>query len=342
MKSVLFLTLWAFFAQILPLAAQTNTPELIQDTLVIRLEGRNQIHITSQSLKKLTEYERADSLKQFFFTDLQKALSAGVFTEMPQRLHYLVSPDGKRRLKAEINPEPEKFDLKREANRLRLDLPQNHYTVYDLKNDVQMHFFMEDSASLELVENARIKPALQEIAQEEKKLKKHYKYTVEKQGEVYTTKGSEGNKLDMITAEPIFGVGLIGNQLTPVLGATLKLTLHDKYALPKYQFGLHYYGFNLPAEPGYRFRDVNLGSITDFSFGVNASRKEGNTRWIGIQAGMVNEIHNNLLPDKALKTGIFISQGTLTYGIDVIKTDRGFKFDGDQSGIYMFTIKTNF
>ncbi len=345
MKNVIILTCWALFAQILPLAAQQNNhkiPEVLQDTLVIKLQDRNQIHVTGTTLTELAKYERADSLKQLFLQDLETGFTHGSFAELPQRLHYLVSADGKRRLKAEFtDPAEDKFNLEHEKNRLRLDLPRNHFTVYDLKTNVQTHYYLQDSAALQELANTRIKPALDEAAQEDKKLKKFVKYTVEKQGDLYMGKGTAGNKTDMLSLEPLLGLGLIGNQPSPVFGATIKITLHDKYAVPRYQLGYNYFGVILPALPESSFKDVNPGSMFDIFFAINTTRVVGKINWLGISGGMTNETRNKILPDHAFKAGFLFSHKSLTYSLDFIRTD-GSIFYKKGNSISLFSIRTSF
>ena len=354
MKNVIFLTCWALFAHILPLAAQFQTspaqyfnnpnfPEILQDTLVIRLQDTNQIHLTGATLTELATYERADSLKQFFFADLEKAFDQQVFSELPQRLHYLVNADGKRRLKADFSdPSAEKFDLEHEKKRLYLDLPQTHYTVYDLKTNVQLHFYLQDSTSIALIKEAQIKPALQEMAQDEKKLKKFVKYTVEKQGDVLKANPTRGSTVDMLEVGPLLGVSLIGNQLSPTLGAYVNLILQNRYSIPRYKFGMQYYGFILPSESGYNFREVNPGSMFDLICGVNAASHDKKVQWVGVSVGLTDKTRNDILPKHAFKSGFFVERGAFIYSAEGIKTSSKF-YEKDQSKfLYMFSIKTTF
>src|SRR4051812_24687730 len=73
----------------------------LNDTLVIRLKGDDQIFVIGKELKLMVEYQQADSIKQLFLNDYRKALEEHVVSRDMQTIHYFVHPSGKRRIKAE-------------------------------------------------------------------------------------------------------------------------------------------------------------------------------------------------------------------------------------------------
>src|SRR5688572_5745226 len=162
MKNIVFLLCLIFIVFTFSAQAQTPNSQDQQDTLMVKLQDRSQVFLIGKSLKNLSDYKRADSLKALFFTDLEKSLAANNFPETPKRIHYFVNLAGKRRLKAEIPGETEtSFDLDYEKKRMQLDLPALHYTIYDLPGNVEVHFFMADTTAFKTMRTTSLNSAIQ-------------------------------------------------------------------------------------------------------------------------------------------------------------------------------------
>ncbi|MBK0404813.1 hypothetical protein I5M27_17610 [Adhaeribacter sp. BT258] len=332
MKNIKLFMCLAFIALTFPLWAQTNTEQNPQDTVLIRLQGRNQVHIIGKRLRTLATYERADSLKAYFFSDLNKSLQNGSFPEMPKRIHYFVSQQGKRRLKAEINEEfAAKFDLGYEKTRMNLDLPPLHYTIYDLPENVEIHFFLEDSAATELAATTMLSPALQAVKKEGKKANLLSTYRLEKTGFGFENRNPKKNKV--ITLEFNGGLGgmLFGSQLSPVISYDLYITLPSRRFL-KHRFGASYNGFLLTDFKEGKFENLNTGTSLKgyYQFKINSTGQHDS--WFGLSAGYVGTDKSTGLKRNEFIWGLISTQGRNSFSADMIPL-------GNKEAFLLFTYK---
>jgi hypothetical protein len=144
----------------------------LQDTLALHLGGTSRIFITGRTLREISTYTKADSLKELFLDDFEKLYKGQSQTEIPQVIHYLVHGSGKRRMKVGTdmyNDVP--FDLAKEKQRLNLDLPKWEYTIYDLAREIEIHFYLEDSNQLSLLDDVSLSEAIQRSRLNAKKFK---------------------------------------------------------------------------------------------------------------------------------------------------------------------------
>ncbi|MFC5271359.1 hypothetical protein [Adhaeribacter terreus] len=333
MKSINSFMCLLFIAFTFPVLAQQKTSfSADQDTVLIRLQGRNQVHIIGNRLRTLATYERADSLKASFFSDLDKSLQNNAFPELPKRIHYFVSPEGKRRLKAEINEEfAAKFDLGYEKNRMNLDLPPLHYTIYDLPENVEMHFFLEDSATFELATTTMLSPALQKVKNEGKKANLLSTYRLEKTGFGFERRNPK--KTNVVTLEFNGGLGamLFGSQPCPVISYELYLTLPSSRFL-KQRFGGSYNAFILTDFKDGKFENLNTGTHLKgyYQFKLNSTGQADS--WLGISAGYVDTKRSTGLKRKELAWGLTCTQSRNNFSADFIPV-------GNKESYFLFTYK---
>jgi hypothetical protein len=318
MKNIKIFMCLLFIAFTFRAQAQTTTT---QDTLQIKLQGRNQVLYTGNSLEKLTKYHRGDSLKTLFFADLEKTLAAGTFAELPKRIHYFVNQQGKRRLKAEINEDAAtKFDLAYEKKRMELDLPPLHYTIYDLPRHVEIHFLLEDSAAFEMVNQTELNKAIKTLHKDRNKLTGLGTYQVEQVGFGFEKRKRKKRQNLTIESTASLGALLLGNQPSPLLSFDMFMTIPLASNTVAIRLGGSYTGFMLTDFQDGRFGNINPGNFWDGSLQFSIDRSKNN--WFGISFGQLSTEEPAGLPHNSFKFGLLTSFGenTLEYGfVDVSK-----------------------
>lgn len=325
----------AFIAFSLPLFAQNLAAQTTQDTLQIRFQGRNQVFIIGKSLKSLTAYHRADSLKSLFFADLKKSVESGTFSEIPKRIHYFVNQQGKRRLKAEVNEDAAaKFDLQHEKNRMVLDLPPLHYTIYDLPQAVELHFFLEDSTVFEAAVATELKPALQRLEKDRKKLTGLTAYKVEKNGFGYESRNPKPKSWISVEVVPAAGGMLLGNQPSPLISYDIFLSMPGQFIRSNdLRLGFSYNAFVLTEFSNGQFRKINPGEFWHGSLQFNYQKEKSG--WFGVSAGQLDNTHANGLKNNAFKWGLISTYGPNILGIDIVHLSR-------KTQLLMLTFKRSF
>jgi hypothetical protein len=266
------------------MAQKTNNQT---DTLLIKLEGRSQLLVTGKTFEDLINYKRADSLKSLFLADLAKATEAGVITGENRNVRYLVSSNGQRRIKAAAEPFTEEaFDLEKEKTRMNLDLPSYEYTIYDLAENVQMQFYLQDSTSISLIEKTNISEAIAQL-KDRRDREKYYRIDVEKSNGQYNLTRHKGEATDNIQLSPVMGMISIGNKFSPTVGTTLKVNLFNKYERPSMRFGLDYTFSVLSDYSDGKFTNINVLTHYDLSWVFNLGAAYETSRWFGFEAGYI-------------------------------------------------------
>ena len=330
----------ASIAFTLPLWAQKSLDKTENDTLQIRLQGRNLVYITGKSLKALTEYKRADSLKTLFLEDLKKSFAANAFAENPKRIHYFVNQQGKRRLKAEVNEDDAaKFDLEFEKKRMRQDLPPLHYTIYDLPKNIEIHCFLEDTTALAWLRETSLNDGVKVLEKDRRKLTGLSSYRLEKTGFGFEKRNA--HKRDELRIELQVGLGalLFGNQPSPLIGYDIWVTLPHipKASTNNFRLGFSYNAFVLTDFSEGQFRSVNPGSYWSGMLQSNFGLQKDT--WLGISAGQISTWDPSGLPKNAFKTGLIVNYERNVISFDAIEVDK-YKFSwGKRRQMYMVTYK---
>jgi hypothetical protein len=326
MKKIKLFMCLVFIAFSLPVWAQSPATPAGQDSLQIRLQGRNQVIITKKSLKALTEYKRADSLKTLFLVDLRKSFANNVFAETPKRMHYFVNQQGKRRLKAEINEDDAaNFNLEYEKNRMKQDLPPLHYTIYDLPQNVEIHFFLEDTSALKVISETSLNGGVQVLEKDRKKLGGLTAYKLEKTGFGFEKHNRAPSREMHLEVVPSCGALLLGNQPSPLLGYEIYLTppTIPRWSKNYYRLGFSYNLFVLTEFSEGQFRNVNPGDFwhgsLQFDFGT------GKENWLGLTVGQISTWDPSGLPDKAFKFGLLANYGLNSFSFDAVNIEK-YKF----------------
>lgn len=342
MKNIVILLCLLFIAYSVPVSAQ-NQPApaaALQDTLMIKLQNRNQVYIINRSLQRLTDYERADSLKNYFFADLEKTLAANDFPETPKRVYYLVSQAGKRRLKAEIPGETEpQFDLDFEKKRLTQDLPPLHYTIYDLARNVEIHYFLEDTSAVKMAANTPLSPAFAELKKDRKKLIGLTSYKLERGAQGFENRNPHRKTQFKIEVLSYLGAMLIGSQPSPLISFDVFASLgkNPGSALNHFRLGYSHNAFVLSDFKEGRFENINPGT---YWHGILQSNMGlGKDNWLGITAGQFYTSNPNGLPNRAFKWGLMLNHNRDSFGFDGIELEP-FKFQsGRRKQMYLFTYR---
>jgi hypothetical protein len=328
MNHVKFLTLTFLCLIAGTVSAQSPSSAIIpQDTLVILLEGSNQVHLIYENGKKLQKYERADSLKNLFIDDFKKALNAGMLPEDTRIVHYLVGANGKRRLKAETDSAEQVFNLAEEKRRMLLDLPKYHYIIYDLDKNVELHIYLENNQALDLVAIAKLDDALNKM--EKKKFTFHSVYAMRMQnGNIVQTDITRGKaRLEIITV-PYAGLALIGNNLSPNLTIDIAFRFYNKYGINKGQIGYRPENFIISSFHGDSIRNLDLGSFQTFYYRVPAPRNKDVTYGVSVGfLGWDTEGAPPFLQKGTTKLGLLGSYKYLNYSVETIwnrKEEKGY------------------
>ncbi len=342
MKNIKLFMCLASIAFSVPLWAQTPEPSASADTLIIRLDGRNQVFITGKSLRNVAGYKRADSLKTIFFTDLETALKSGSFPETPKRIHYFVSQQGKRRLKAELNEDvAAKLDLPYEKNRMVLDLPPLHFTVYDLAQNIEIHFFLEDLDATGIAANTSLNAAVEALEKDRKKHIGLSTYRLEKTGFGFESRNPSKTTHFSTEGQAYIGVLLLGSMPSPLVSYDFifRITQQPRSGRTQFRFGFSYNGFIVSDFKDGRFQNINPGSYWHLLFQTNLGFERDN--WFGITGGQFSTQEEIGLPKDALKFGLQANFDRDCFSFESINLEKfSWKFNFERrKQMYMFSYR---
>ena len=346
MRIVIFITIWACFGLMQAANAQESAKR--KDTLIIQISGNSQLHIIGNSMKEISKYERADSLKNLFVRDYKKALDKGTIANSTHRIHYLVSKEGQRRMKAANDTYTEEpFDLEAEKKRFEFKLPAIHYTIYDLAKDIEMNFYLEDSLAINQLENFHISNALKMLSESKREIKSNYRLNFERDGLGFKLNEKAGRRQIELNMVPVVGLVVIGDRLSPMLGGDWGLVLRNKYHVPKTRFGFLFNGAMLydRQEPKLtKFTEV-INYEVSLSFNTSQSEKE---RWGGPHVGFITGLEDYGFPKNTVKFGFhFPIANNFTYSLDFISDSRKhfsnlFQIDTKEKSIYSMSVRAWF
>lgn len=341
MKNIVLLLCLAFIAFSEPACAQNllEKPDS-RDTLIIKLQNRNQLFMIGNSLRDLTGYLRADSLKSYFFQDLEKTLAANNFQELPKRVHYLVNQHGKRRLKAEIPSETEAtFNLEYEKKRLLLDLPPLHYTIYDLSQHVELHYFLEDSSAFELAKNTPLEKAILKFKEDRKNLTGLTSYRLEQNSFGFEKRNPKKKTNMSLEAFGYLGGMFMGSQPSPVISYDVFLALHTKptSAINYFRLGFSYNAFVLSDFKDGQFSNLNPGSYWHGVLQSNYILDKDS--WFGFSFGQIKTSKPNGLPKNAFKWGLVANYKRDSFSFDAIELGDNIWKNDRRRQLYMVTYR---
>lgn len=315
-----------------------DQPEYFSDTLMVLLPDGNKMLLTGKPIKTLMEYVQADSIKQLFVTDYEKAIASNTLTADAPVVHYFVHPSGKRRLKAEVGEYADsKVDVGYEITRLNLDLPKFRYHIHDVQSEIDIQVYVQNPAQLKsILSGINLTEAIKEAGKEKRSFRKIVKTEITPGNGQFKIADVKGNTLQSIEVNPTIGVTLIGNVMAPVLGVNAYFGGRTKYGINSYKIGYGLSAFPMVGMAGSEISKVSFVKTNEIRFlkNLNAGSK-GKEFWMGAQAGLLT---CKDLPsfDKAYKLGVTFNTGSsFSYSFDYIR-------DTNKNGVFGFTVKLDF
>jgi hypothetical protein len=321
-KQVLFAS-WAFYALTLTtsVAQEPMDYEYLKDTIIFTPDENSKILFIGDDLSEMIKYKRLDSLISFLSGDIKTARAQSAFPENAITTHYFISATGKRRLKAEDPESIQGFDIEKEKKSLELDLPVNAFYIHDLVNNYEIDIYVKDQRQIESLANENFTAGLLTLTSDKKVIKRNYRVELSKTSTGWNLTGKEKKQNDMIEVTPAFGVGMIGNQWSPVIGSDLYLTLSNKYGAPSFRAGVNFSGFTFTPENNMDFTNINFVQSYSAKVMWNSSSfydKVRKPHWIGLSVGKYKTSKESELNNK-YKFGLSCEGiGQLNFSFDVI------------------------
>lgn len=355
MKKLMLMAYGAFFVLAQStVSAQENKPNVkhvpalgenlssYHDTIVINLQGNNKIIFIGNALKKMGKYQKADSLKMLFLNDFEKAVSENSITKEVQTVHYFVHGSGKRRLKAETpDYSDDKVDVDYEIIRLNLDLPKYRYFIHDLSSGYELQVYINDPGQVKnILDSVNLNGAIHYSGICKKGYTgaalRSYKLEINADHNNYKLVNVTKGLNDQIQISGVLGIGILGNVLSPMLGANLDFAFADRYAIGKFKAGISISAFNIVSMNAGKITGVSLVRSYDLNLMYNLSSGTHKNYYVGLQGGFMKS--NELSPfNNALKSGIVVQ----TPRVGICSLDQIY-CDGSKKWIYGLTWRLPF
>ncbi len=342
MKKLLLIALWACFVLTSDLKAQYyldedkdmwNSKE--QDTIRINPSDDITIILMGKNKADLGRYDNADSLIQLFLADIDKAIKNSVYPSDSKLTYYFVSPNGKRRLKAENADYTEQtIDVEKEKRSLIMGLQPFEYIIYAFENKYEMHIYLKDPALIPTLSQIKMKDALAAAIENKKIIKQSTRIEIEKTNEHWSIKDHGRDKTDYLELSPSFGMTLIGSRWSPMAAFNFALIFDNKYAIPFLKTGFSYSISSFADWSTEKFTNLNMIASYDFKIMTNISGAQ--PKWVGLQAGFMKSYEKSGPLHNKFKTGFVVEGfGSVGFILDVI-------YLKDKKSIYGLTVKMPF
>ncbi len=284
MKNVILITCGIFFALSFKVQASDDKP--LRDTFSIHLKGRNRAQIVGNSLEEIGKSHRVDSLKNQFISDLQKAFKSENFPSGSKMIYYFVAASGKRRLKAATD-ENQEINIDEEKKRLAEDLPSYHYVIFDMKPNMDIHLFLEDTTSLKMLSELSLDKAMHQLSIEKSVNPKSYYASFDLKDSTYSFRGEKHLRHTLtLSLGTCFGAVLLFNKISPTAMLDLSLSIYDKNKIQQFRTGITSTPFLLVDFNGGEFSNYNSGAMFNFYLKGNVSDKD--PTMTGIEGGIIN------------------------------------------------------
>lgn len=315
-----------------------NKNNALYDTLMVLLPEGNKILVTGKSLPTLVAYSRADSLKQLFVADYEKAIAANTITSDAPLIHYFVHPSGKRRLKAEVGEYADsRVDVAYEVTRLNLDLPKYRYYIHDLEAEIDMEVYVQNPAQLtSILSSINLREAINAAGKEKRSFRKYVKTEITPDNGQFKIADIKGGVLQSIEINPALGITLMGNILAPVMGVDVSFGSRNKYSISNYKIGYSFSTFTMVSTAGGDITGVSFVRCHELKYMRNINNRDiKNPYFIGAQVGLLNSADLSSY-NGAFKIGL-VHQSTspYNYSFDYI-------VDRNNRSLYAFTLKLAF
>lgn len=285
-----------------------------RDTIFIHPSPTINVLLLGDKLNSLFHYQRIDSLVNLFLTDKAAATEKGLGVEA-RTTHYIVHPSGKRRFKSENEDFQEaQFNLQSEIIKMNNNLPAYGYIIYDVATGNEIQIYVANPDQLSQLRTINFSGLLKEQDLKKSLSKKTSSYKIEQQNGSWSGATRKFAPKDFIEINPLFGVSIIGSQLSPETGLRIFLSQSNRYGYLKWAFGASY-TFNILSD--FRRGDFNSISVLRTANVLFLRRnadvaEDALWKTVGVQAGWVH-LSPGLL-NNSIRVGIFTNYHNFQIG----------------------------
>lgn len=239
MKKQVLMALGACYALCLPITAQiTQVSADYRDTLIITTASDTKILFIGSGMENMKKYNRADSLKNYFMADLAKARQQAAYPSESKLTHYIVHPNGKRRLKSESDDYQEPaLNLAKEIRAMDLNLPAYAYIIHDVREACEIQIYVASPEALAEVEAMNLTEAIRSIASAKRSQRKFTNIQIKQENGQWVRKAASHKKTNTFVLNSVLGIALLGGQLSPEIGVQFSYVTTDNHAVPVFKAG---------------------------------------------------------------------------------------------------------
>lgn len=334
-KQVLF-ALGACYALCYPISAQnTVASSEFRDTLILTRNNTMKILFIGPSMETMKKYGRADSLKNYFLSDLTKAKQQASYPAESRVTHYIVHPNGKRRLKSESEDYQEPaIDVAKEVRAMDLNLPAYAYIIHDIAANAELQIYLSSPSEISELERTDLTRAIHTIAAGKRSSRRYSNIELKEENGVWVRKMAGRKKANAFEVNSLFGAALIGNQLSPELGTQISYVANDKHSVPVFKAGflLTYCVFTEYANKEFD----NFYGVS--SYNITLMMRDGNSaqRWVGFELGRMDADGGYL--DGNYKLGLIYSVKSLQVGLHLL-SQRPMTNAANENVLLGFTVR---
>lgn len=313
-----------------------------KDTLVINPNANAKVLFIGNNMKEMATYGRADSLKNYFLDDLEKAKQQPSFPAESRTTHYIVHSNGKRRLKAESGDYQEPaLDMNKEIQSMSLNLPPYAYIIHDAAKNCELQIYVSKPEQIAELRNTNLTEAIQSIAKDKRAQRKFFRIDVMSQDGQWKRKTAISNKVKSFEIHTQIGAGIIGSQPTPDFGIEFAYIFNDKYSVPRLKLGYTWRFNMLSTFSNGEFSNIyNVESYNLSILGNVGQGKSSSIKWAGLEFGYLKAPGGFL--DKNYKLSLIYGFNALQVGLDFYNSKLAFDNSNKNTLLYGFTVRTMF
>jgi|GEM_PF-1823953 len=325
------------------MAQRGSSIGLRKDTLIITVNSAVKVLVIGNSMSDIAAYTRADSLKDCFIADLEKAKQQPSFPSGSKMIHYFVHPNGKRRLKAENEDYQEPvLDVAKEIRSMSLDLPPYVYIIYDIGADCEVQIYLAGPERIVDLRDVRLTDAIHSLVSDKKALRKYYRIWLESGQGQWKRKMVLNKSVESLEVRTMVGAGIFGSQLSPDVGIELSYVFSDKYSIPTFRIGgsMRSYLFSSYANREFGdFYQVTSSNVSVMFF--DSKGASSSVRWAGLEAGILSADGGFL--DNTYKLGVVYTFNSIQVAFDMFESSFSFKKGKNNSNpLFAFSTRVLF
>lgn len=315
-------TLWLCFAPISEIKSQESTKKINKDTMFIIPDPTLKILLIGNDLRDMVDYTRGDSLVELFLKDFNSAVSKEAISGNSKTTHYIVHPNGKRRFKAENEDYQEPvINIKQEIKSIGLDLPPHLYIIYDVRSDMEIQLYMQNSEQLKDLNKINLTELLKQQKADKKALRKSYCIELKSENNEWKKSTRRFYGREALEINPLFGAGIIGSQLSPQASFQFSYGQTTKYGQGLWRAGISYQVNLLSSYTNNDFSDVKVVQSVNVNFLLNYSDLFSYPyHWFGVEFGYVTSAPGIL--NHSLKFGVLYSFRSVQLGFHCYFLDK--------------------